>query len=95
MSIGATRVSNPLHDALRSYLSRFPDAADSPEGIRQWWLTKDLRTAPLVKVREALKDLVASGEMESRILPDGTELYARSKATDDDCERQQGSDGEH
>jgi hypothetical protein len=78
MSINASRTSMQLQVCLQDYLQRYPDAADSPEGIRQWWLTEALRTTPIETLRHVLAVLVASGEMELKILPDGTEIYARS-----------------
>jgi hypothetical protein len=78
MSTDASQTSLVLQASLRSYLQRFPDAADSAEGIRQWWLREELRTTPIEKLRLALMALVASGEMQFSILPDGTELYSRA-----------------
>jgi hypothetical protein len=61
--------------ALRRHLESYPEAADSLEGIRQWWLPDSLRVAPLESLQEAVEVLVASGEMRRRPLPDGTTLY--------------------
>jgi len=78
MSTEAERTSISLKASLRRYLEKYPEAADSPEGIRQWWLAVELRMTPIGVLREALKALVALGEMQFSVLPDGTELYARS-----------------
>ena len=78
MSTETERTSISLQASLRRYLEKYPEAADSPEGIRQWWLAEELRMTPIAVLREALKVLVASGEMQFSVLPDGTELYARS-----------------
>jgi hypothetical protein len=78
MSTEAKTISMALQESLRNYLERFPDAADSPEGIRQWWLSENLKKMSIEKLREALEILVASGEMQLSTLPDGTELYAKS-----------------
>jgi hypothetical protein len=78
MSIDASHHLLQLQASIRVYLTRYPDAADSPEGIRQWWLTQALQTTSIETLRIALTALVMSGEMQLRILPDGTELYARS-----------------
>lgn len=83
MPTGAGQRLESLQQALRAYLSRFPDAADSPAGIRQWWLTPEWHAVSLDALREALGELVALGEVELRTLPDGTELYARATTTDD------------
>jgi hypothetical protein len=78
MSTEAQRMSIALQASLRRYLELHPEAADSPEGIRQWWLAEELRMTPIGVLREALKAMVASGEVQFCVLPDGTELYARS-----------------
>lgn len=78
MSTEAERKTLSLQASLRRYLEQYPDAADSPEGIRQWWLTGEMRMTPIENLRHALLGLVASGEMQFCILPGGTELYARS-----------------
>jgi hypothetical protein len=83
MPTGAGQRLESLQQALQTYLSRFPDAADSPAGIRQWWLTPELQAVSLDTLREALMELVALGRVELRTLPDGTELYGRAAATDD------------
>ena len=61
--------------ALLRHLATYPDAADSLEGIRQWWLPEALRVASLESLQQAVETLMASGEMRSRPLPDGTTLY--------------------
>ena len=81
MSTEAERMSISLQASIRRYLEKYPDAADSPEGIRQWWLTEELRMTPTEKLDQALMVMVISGEMQLNILPDGTELYARSVST--------------
>ena len=81
MSTEAERMSISLQASIRRYLEKYPDAADSPEGIRQWWLTEELRMTPTEKLDEALMVMVILGEMQLNILPDGTELYARSVPT--------------
>ena len=81
MSTEAERMSLSLQASLRRYLEKYPEAADSPKGIRQWWLTDELRMIPIEKLHEALMVLVVSGEMQLSTLPDGTELYARSLST--------------
>jgi hypothetical protein len=78
VSIDASQHLLQLQASIRIYLKRYPDAADSPEGIRQWWLTQALRTTSIETLRIVLTALVMSGEMQMRTLPDGTELYARS-----------------
>lgn len=64
--------------ALRRHLESYPDAADSLEGIRQWWLPESLRVAPHELLHEAVEVLVAEGEMRRKPLPDGSTLYMGS-----------------
>jgi hypothetical protein len=78
MSSDASQTSMLLQESLRRYLEQNPDAADGLEGIRQWWLTAELRATPIEQLQAALATLVTLGEMQLHILPDGTELYARS-----------------
>lgn len=82
MSTGAAATSSVIVEAVRHYLARHPDAADSPEGILRWWLPKELQQVPIDLLRQALETLVASGEVQSRTLPDGTRLYTRANAAD-------------
>jgi len=80
MSTGAATTSSVIVEAVRLYLARNPDAADSPEGILRWWMPKELQRVPVDVLRQALELLVASGEVHNRTLPDGTSLYIRANA---------------
>jgi Fe2+ or Zn2+ uptake regulation protein len=63
-------------EAVVRYLDEHPDAADTVEGIAQWWLPAswcvDTRT-----VQSALARLEAQGAVHRRILADQHELYSR------------------
>ena len=95
MSTEAERMSLSLQASLRRYLEKYPEAADSPEGIRQWWLADELRMTPIEKLRDALLALVALGEMQFSVLPDGTELYAPSVSVSVFSRKQQTKDDNH
>lgn len=84
MSSDASQTSMQLQESLRRYLERNPDAADGVEGIRQWWLTPELRATSTEQLETALATLVTSGEMQIHILPDGTTFYARSASFNKD-----------
>jgi hypothetical protein len=56
------------------YLRAHPDAADSAEGVRQWWL-RDNATVALDLVAAALEKLTADGALRIRLLADGTRIY--------------------
>jgi len=66
---------------IRRYLEVNPDAADSAEGIRRWWLPPALAEESPGTVEEALDRLVAAGVITRRPLPDGRVLYAKRGAT--------------
>jgi hypothetical protein len=87
MTLGGARTPNGLQEVLRRYLGRNPDAADSREGIRRWWLSEPLRSVTDGMLLEALEGLVAAGEMQVHDLPDGTELYSRASNRSSAAER--------
>jgi hypothetical protein len=66
---------------IQRYLEVNPDAADSAEGIRRWWLPPALAEESPGTVEEALDRLVAAGVISRRPLPDGRVLYAKRGAT--------------
>ena len=73
-----------IADAIRAYLSRHPDAADSEEGIAAWWMpAMDVETCA-AEVAVALEQLHRGGLIERQSLPDGRVIYrARAARTDD------------
>lgn len=66
---------------IEAYLDLNPDAADSAEGIRRWWLPAGLAQEPPEIVEDALDRLVAAGVIRRQPLPDGRVLYAKRGAT--------------
>ncbi|TJZ75495.1 hypothetical protein [Chitiniphilus eburneus] len=52
--------------AIRDYLRTRPDAADTVEGIHEWWITWPGEAEPLTITRAALERLEAGGELERR-----------------------------
>jgi hypothetical protein len=77
MPANAAGRTGDICDCLRLYLHAHPEAADSLSGIRQWWLPEALREVEFEELREALAQLVASGEIQRSTLPDMSQLYAR------------------
>jgi hypothetical protein len=61
--------------AIRRYLQRHPDAADTAEGIARWWLGGRCDEHELRRVQEAIAVLVKRGIMQRHTLPDGAEIY--------------------
>jgi len=62
-----------LEQALERYCADHPNAADSVEGVRRWWLAD--AAIPLGDVEDALAALVERGMLGVRRLPDGTDVY--------------------
>ena len=62
-------------EAIEAYLARWPHAADTEEGIAQWWLPRMGVELPLPDVRSALARLVQSGAMTRTDLPEGSVIY--------------------
>ena len=58
------------------YLHAYPDAADSAEGVRHWWLTEESANVALGVVYAALDKLVLQGVVKVRVLADGTKIYS-------------------
>jgi hypothetical protein len=62
-------------DAIVGYLARSPQAADTEQGIAQWWLPRMGVDVPLADVRAALERLVRTGVMTCTSLPEGSVIY--------------------
>jgi hypothetical protein len=60
---------------IQRYLSSHPDAADSVEGIRRWWIARLRLEESARHVQEALNRLVAQGVVIERVMPDGRAVY--------------------
>jgi hypothetical protein len=58
------------------YLHAHPDAADSAEGVRHWWLTHENAKVALTVVEAALGRLISQGVVRMRVLADGTRIYS-------------------
>jgi hypothetical protein len=57
------------------YLQRYPNAADTVEGIARWWLGGRCHENELRRVQQAIAVLVERGLMQKQTLPDGAEIY--------------------
>lgn len=65
-----------LHDAILHYLHSNPNAADSLDGIMNWWLPKlGYEKVDSENVLQALELLIAKGVVRKVSLMDGTILY--------------------
>jgi len=66
-----------IAEAIRDYLARHPDAADSEEGIAAWWLPAMGIEASAAEVAAALPSLCDAGLIAPQRLPDGRVIYRR------------------
>ncbi len=73
-------MSDPDHavriaaDSILRYLADHPDAADTSDGIRAWWLSGVSKTA----VDAALTDLVRRGLVRRQDVPGAAPVYSRA-----------------
>jgi hypothetical protein len=58
------------------YLRQHPQAADSLDGIVQWWLPRQRYETAHERIGRLLEEMVADGILDRRTLPDGTSLYS-------------------
>ena len=79
MPANATHALHDLQSAVRAYLRRYPQAADTLEGIRHWWLPESMRSTPIEMLRLALAEMLEDGELRCEALSDGSRLYALSR----------------
>jgi hypothetical protein len=61
--------------AIERYLASHPQAADSLEGIRRWWLMRQRYEESAQQVQAALEQLLREGVVVKRVLSDGQVLY--------------------
>ena len=74
MALDEARVA-ALCGEIQRYLDQHPDAADSVEGIRRWWIARIRLEETAKYVQEALDRLVAQGVVVKRVMPDGTAVF--------------------
>ena len=64
-----------LSGAILCYLRAHPQAADTADGIMEWWLPRHHHAEAVERVQAALDQLVAQGWVEKIVLVGGTVLY--------------------
>jgi len=64
---------NDLELVIARYCAEHPNAADTVDGVRRWWLADPARS--LGEIEAALDSLVERGLLDIRRLPDGTAIY--------------------
>jgi hypothetical protein len=65
-----------LSDEILRYLRAHPQAADTVDGIVEWWLPRQRYDEAVDQVQLVLDELVARGLVDQITLVDGTVLYA-------------------
>ena len=70
------KILSDIQTEILKYLEEHPDAADTAEGVRQWWLFQRMATYSQDKVLAALHHLKAAGLIEAITLKDGREVYS-------------------
>jgi dsDNA-binding SOS-regulon protein len=75
MTAPADPVLNALGKRILDYFAKHPDAADSLEGIAEWWLPQSGLSVSEEAVQEALALLVAEHRIARIDLADGRTLY--------------------
>ena len=65
--------------ALRDYLDRRPDAADSIEGIHRWWLPSSLHDESPALVEAAVAQLLDEGRLRRVVQEDGGVIYSSGR----------------
>jgi hypothetical protein len=69
-----------IAEAIDRYVEEHPNAADTPEGVRSWWIARHSPGASLEDVQKALDYLVARSRLARFTLADGTAVYGRRRS---------------
>ncbi|MGF6789709.1 hypothetical protein [Paraburkholderia sp. 35.1] len=64
-----------LEHGIADYLRMHPNAADSVDGIRCWWVGQRCKDASVDEVLRALAELVRKGVVRETDLHDGHVIY--------------------
>ncbi len=68
-----------VEKSVLAYLDGHPQAADTLQGIVNWWLPRQRYERDRQRIEQALGALVTQGKLHRRPLPGGDTLYARRK----------------
>jgi hypothetical protein len=76
-----TRVNsfNEMQRSVTDYLLRHPEAKDTLEGIRQWWMPDDQVEPRTDELQLVLDELVSRGWLVELELPASPKLYGLNK----------------
>jgi len=67
-----------LAKQILEYLVSHPQASDTAEGVRDWWLADS--TPSSLELRAALQKLVADGSLVEHQMADGSTVYCARRA---------------
>ena len=67
--------SDEIRRRIIEYVHEHPNAADSAEGIAQWWLGAEARHVADAEVQGVAEDLVAEGRLLKRTRSDSSAMY--------------------
>ena len=81
MAAHSTSGRSDVTEEILSYLRNHPNAADTLDGILNWWLPRQRYETEQQRIEQGLEDLVNRGLVSKKVLSDGTILYLRN---DDD-----------
>lgn len=68
-----------VEKSVLAYLDGHPEAADTLQGIVNWWLPQQRYESDCQRIEQTLGALVARGKLQRSSLPGGEVLYARRK----------------
>lgn len=71
-----------IADEITRYLQQHQFAADTLEGICQWWIARQRIEEDKQRVLAALEYLLERKQLHCRQLPDGSVLYSGASNTD-------------
>jgi hypothetical protein len=67
-----------IAEIVENYVREHPRAADTAEGIRNWWVAPACYGASREEVQAALDHLVEFGRMARVVIAGGAAIYARA-----------------
>src|SRR5687767_13198439 len=73
----AASIPDPAHEIL-AYLESHPTAADSLDGIVNWWLPRQRFAEARERIQASLDELIQRGLVDRVRLADGTVLYSKA-----------------
>ena len=79
MAAHSSGAKSDVAEEILSYLRNHPNAADTLEGILNWWLPRQRYETEQQRIEQGLEYLVTQGLVSKKVLSDGTILYLRNE----------------